>query len=516
MTDVANGGAPAPAPATAAENGAAAAIASAPAPGADVPPSPASTAESAPTKGKGIEKDFHGDKFSDRQKAGALAIASAASLVAVLEGAIFTPAIYEVQQELGTTEVLSNLSIACYTVATAIAPLFWAPLSEVYGRKPVYLGSLAFCLLGSVALVFTPELGIGWLIGWRVVQGLGACAAFSVGAGTISDIYRIEQRGRAFGINSLGPLLGALIGPPIGGALSQYAGYRYVFVFTAGITAVLILVIQFFLPETLPPRKEGAKKPTLNPLAMFPTLRYPWVCIPIYAQAITWGALYSQISMLARQLNFAYGWEPTAVGLYGLVPAIGNIIGAIGAGFIADRMLNKSAGGGKVPETRLGAVQLGVALSFVGLTIFGWTIQYKIHPAVPAIANFIWGIGMMVMMTPTGTFLVDVYRPAAASISALANLLRLAVASITPLASPAMQDSMGIGGLYQFWAGLLLVTVSPAILWMTAAGWKKRLKTAPWSEEHAKQVREHEAAEQNAEKVAAEKEAEAAIIEDTV
>lgn len=121
------------------------------------------------------------------------------SLIAVFEGAIFTPAIYEVQKQLGTTEVISNLSIACYTISTALMPLQWSALSERYGRKPVYLASLIICLLASIALVFTPEVGIAWLIVWRVFQGCGACAAFSVGAGTISDVYRIEQRGRACG-----------------------------------------------------------------------------------------------------------------------------------------------------------------------------------------------------------------------------------------------------------------------------------------------------------------------------
>lgn len=117
---------------------------------------------------------------------------------------------------------MANLSIALYTVATAIAPLFWAALSESYGRKPIYLSSLSICLIASVALVFTPNLGIGWLIGWRVVQGTGACAAFSVGAGTISDVFRMEMRGRAMGFYSLGPLVGALIGPP--GVLCEKIG----------------------------------------------------------------------------------------------------------------------------------------------------------------------------------------------------------------------------------------------------------------------------------------------------
>lgn len=88
-------------------------------------------------------------------------------------------------------------------------------------------------------------------------------------------------------------------------------------------------------------------------------------------------------------------------------------------------------------------------------------------------------------MTPTGTYLVDIYRPQAASISALANLCRLIIASITPLVSPSMQAAMGIGGLYTFWGGLLVVTAVPGVWWMTNRGYEKRLVVAPRNGEGA-------------------------------
>jgi hypothetical protein len=104
---------------------------------------------------------------------------------------------------------------------------------------------------------------------------------------------------------------------------------------------------------------------------------------------------------------------------------------------------------------------------------------------------------MMMVMTPTGTFLVDIYRPSAASISALANLCRLVAASLTPLVSPAMQDSMTVAGLYGFWGGVLLVTVVPGVLWMTTDGYKRRMKISPWKEEAVRdQARRDEMAEE--------------------
>jgi hypothetical protein len=83
--------------------------------------------------------------------------------------------------------------------------------------------------------------------------------------------------------------------------------------------------------------------------------------------------------MLARQLNAAYGFAETATGLYLLVPAFGNIAGAVGGGFVADKILNRNGDKGKIPEFRLYIVYLAVALSFVGLTGFGLVLYYKVH-----------------------------------------------------------------------------------------------------------------------------------------
>ncbi|KAI9021073.1 major facilitator superfamily domain-containing protein [Hyaloraphidium curvatum] len=443
---------------------------------AGVPGTPAAPAAPAP---------HPGDRFTDRKKAGILAIVAGASMMAIFEGAVFSPAILRVQEDLGTTEELSNLSITAYTISTAIAPLVWATLSERFGRRPIYLYSLTVAALASVALIFTQELGVAWLIVWRVFQGAGASAAFSVGAGSIADIYRVEQRGRAMGVFSLGPLLGALAGPPIGGVLAQTVGWRFIFVVIAGITVFLLSIIFFLLPETLPPRAEGAKAPRINPVAMFPQLRYGFVLVPVAAQSLTWGALYAQSSMMARQMNAAYGWNSAQVGLFGLIPAAGNIAGGLLGGTIADRFVNRPHPGKppKLPETRLYVLFFAVTMSFVGLTSFGWIVETRAPWAAGIPFQLIWGFGMLSAMVPSSTYLVDLYRTQAASMSAVSSLVRLTVAALAPVAAPAMERTMGTGGMYTFWGGLLVVVVVPGAWWLTTRGWKYRLSVGRWAAE---------------------------------
>ncbi|KAI9029486.1 major facilitator superfamily domain-containing protein [Hyaloraphidium curvatum] len=425
--------------------------------------------------------DTHpGDRFSERQKAGILALTSLLSVLALFEGAIFTPCLLAVQKAFGVSPEVANMSITSYLVATALAPLLWGTLSERLGRKPIYVVSMAICLVSSVALVFSPKFNIGWLIGWRAVQGCGACAAFSVGAGTIADIYRIEQRGRAIGIWTIGPLLGAIIGPVIGGPVSESWGWEYVFAVVAVLTFVLLAAIVLFMPETLPSLAEGQARPKINPFSAFPALRHLFVDIPIYAQSLALGAMYSFISMIARQLYEVYGYTETATGVYALALGIGQLFGSLAGGVIADFLFNRAQV--KVSETRLRACYIGCVATGTSYIAWAWLTYYGVHVAPGLVFQFIIGFASCLIFTPTMTYLIDIYIMEAASISAISNLFRLAASAITPLFSPAMEAALGIGWMYTVWGLLIAFTILPLIWLQEKVLWKTRLRTAPWSE----------------------------------
>lgn len=93
------------------------------------------------------------------------------------------------------------------------------------------------------------------LIVMRILSGGSAASVQAVGAGTIADIWETKERGRAMGFFYLGPLMGPLIAPIVGGVLAQTLGWRSTQWFMTVYGAVLLLVITFLLPETLPKRK---------------------------------------------------------------------------------------------------------------------------------------------------------------------------------------------------------------------------------------------------------------------
>jgi MFS family permease len=125
------------------------------------------------------------------------------------------------------------------------------------------------------------------LICFRALAAVGSSAVMSLGAGTISDIYVPEQRGRAIGMYTLGPLIGPAVGPIIGGYLTQGFGWRSIFWFLTVLTAILWVLLFFWLPETwrAPVKEElpindadkqaPPRKKRVNPIQSLALLRFP-------------------------------------------------------------------------------------------------------------------------------------------------------------------------------------------------------------------------------------------------
>lgn len=100
-----------------------------------------------------------------------------------------------------------------------------APLSEMYGRVPIYnvcnVGFVAF----TVACALAPDMSS--LIVFRFFAGVFGIAPITNGGGTIADLMRPEKRGSAMSVWAIGPLIGPVIGPVCGGFLASAKGWRW-------------------------------------------------------------------------------------------------------------------------------------------------------------------------------------------------------------------------------------------------------------------------------------------------
>ena len=110
-------------------------------------------------------------------------------------------------------------------LATAFGPLVIGPLSEIYGRRPVLHASNFWFLIWNIICGFVNSKGL--LIAARLLAGFGASAIYALGSGVLADLWPVEERGRSIGIYLLIPLLGAAVGPIIGGFMAARTTWRW-------------------------------------------------------------------------------------------------------------------------------------------------------------------------------------------------------------------------------------------------------------------------------------------------
>ncbi|KAG6367319.1 hypothetical protein INS49_001506 [Diaporthe citri] len=162
-----------------------------------------------------------------------------------LASVMFAPGADALCAEFGIGNgTIAALTVTIYILGSALGPLFISPLSEIYGRlivyhvgNSVYLGFTIGCALSTnTAMVMV----------FRFMCGVAAASPMSVGGGTIADLHRQEERGKAMALFGLGPLLGPCIGPVVGGLVTEYVGWRWTFriiLIFAGVVSAVALVL---------------------------------------------------------------------------------------------------------------------------------------------------------------------------------------------------------------------------------------------------------------------------------
>ena len=141
---------------------------------------------------------------------------------------MFAPGVPQVMQDFrAASNLLATFVVSVFVLGFAFGPLLLAPLSEMYGRIPVYntcnVAFLIFTILSAEAK------SMGMLVAVRFLAGAFGVAVITCGSGSIADMMPPEQRGGAMAVWAVGPILGPVIGPVAGGFLVTAKGWRWVF-----------------------------------------------------------------------------------------------------------------------------------------------------------------------------------------------------------------------------------------------------------------------------------------------
>jgi MFS family permease len=188
-----------------------------------------------------------------------LAVLCAAQFVMVLDSSVMNVSISQIVADLDTTIQGVQLAITAYTLVMAAFMLVGARLGDIWGRDRAFAIGLAVYGIGSMTTALSPSLPV-LLVGWSLVEGLGAVLVIPAIAALIVSHYEGKDRALAYGL--IGGVSGAAVaaGPLIGGWVTTTFSWRWVFA-AETVVVVAILLVRRWMPAA-PPR--SGRRPQLD------------------------------------------------------------------------------------------------------------------------------------------------------------------------------------------------------------------------------------------------------------
>jgi DHA1 family bicyclomycin/chloramphenicol resistance-like MFS transporter len=164
---------------------------------------------------------------------------------------VFVPALPLAARDLGASAGSLQLTISFYILGLAFGQLFYGPISDRFGRRPVLMVGLTLYTLASIAAALTPTAEA--LIAIRLLQALGGCAGLVLGRAIVRDGSGMADSARRLAAMNLIVILGPGVAPLIGTAVSETLGWRAIFIGLAAMGVANLLLTWRVLPETARP-----------------------------------------------------------------------------------------------------------------------------------------------------------------------------------------------------------------------------------------------------------------------
>ncbi len=169
-----------------------------------------------------------------------------ATALSALDGTVVTTALPTIVGILGGLPLYSLVVSTYLLTATTTVPIY-GKLSDMYGRKPVFMVGSGLFILGSALC------GLAWdmpsLIAFRALQGVGAGAVLPISLTIIGDLFDIEERARMAGVFGAVWGVSSVIGPVVGGAIVQFFDWRWVFFINLPVGIFSSLLFFLYLRE---------------------------------------------------------------------------------------------------------------------------------------------------------------------------------------------------------------------------------------------------------------------------
>ena len=337
------------------------------------------------------------------------------------------PAIPGIRSEFAVGAGAGQLSISAFVYAFAAVQLVYGPLSDRFGRRSVLLWSMSLFTLGTV-LAFAAG-SFETLVVSRVVQGIGAGAAPAVARAVIRDIYGPERSGQVLSYIMAAFGIIAVANPIAGGVLTDWFGWRAVFVYMTVYGALILVLVWFRLAETLPARQVGGlgfRRLLGNYRTMLTDRRF--VVITICTCCIH-ASMFGWLSGSVLVFIDSWGATPSLAGTYISISLGGFIVGSMVAGRISGRLgSTRLIDAGNLVCLSSAAVALVPA--FAGVQ----SAPYMIAPVVV----FMFGVGFVI--PPASAAAIAPFPSMAGAASSFLGFSQISASSTVILISGYLYD----------------------------------------------------------------------------
>lgn len=404
---------------------------------------------------------------------------SFSTLGVVVYSTSYTATLEPMSRDLGVTSTtIPTLGVTTYLFGLAIGSLILAPISETYGRKPVYCIALFFFSILVIPCALANNMTT--IIVVRLFAAIAGSATIANAPGSIGDIVSDEYRALVFSVWSIGPMNGPVFGPIIGAFVTQYTNWRWatwlILFWGAAATIMMVSIKESYAPALLQQKAKKLRKEHDDSRywsrydvrvgfleLMCVNLSRPFIMAVKEPICIFWntyiGVIYGILYLCFVAYPIVYtekrGWSISDSSLAFLGIGVGNMVVICSAKPI--KMMIEAhkvdpRTGERPPESMMSVVCIAAVLIPIGQLWFAWTcLPASIHPAISIAAGIPFGCGVGAVFIYASNYLVHSYGIYAASAMAGNAVIRSVLGGVLPLAGHPLYDKLGA-----HWAGTLL------------------------------------------------------------
>ncbi|HSO28106.1 MAG TPA: MFS transporter [Anaerolineales bacterium] len=175
--------------------------------------------------------------------------------LATIDGSIVNVALPTLAEDLSASFALVQWVVLAYLLTITTLMLSFGRYADMIGKKPIYVTGFAVFTVGSVLCGLAPN--VQWLIGFRVLQAVGAAMLMALGMAIITEAFPPQERGRALGISGAIVSIGIVLGPTLGGLIIKQFSWHWIFFVNLPVGVAGTWMARRYVPAIRP---EGGQK----------------------------------------------------------------------------------------------------------------------------------------------------------------------------------------------------------------------------------------------------------------